>query len=193
MLQHILFFESVCEAGAGLRTIERVETTDDIGRIDIHVLDFLPGGEGQPWVVTVRHSEDFVHPLFGDRYPCIELSLAVMTIDPALPEYLSLVSASAAPCLDHQRFCFGAGVTWNPDTGLLAIYAQLRVGEKPRTVLVAELRERLRAVIALVYLMSFRIWQLQLRRRVPEDTSDPVVADTWQRMLELLDATPPAR
>lgn len=154
------------------------------------VADFLPGGEATPWNIAVSLRESFVHPLFGDRYACVELFLPLLTIAPDLPGYLDIVAANAAPCLDHQRYCFGANVTWEPDTGQLAIHGQVRLWEQPHTVLVAQLRERLRDMIALVYMTSFRIWQLQLRRRVNEELSDPVVTETWTRMMELLGAAP---
>ena len=143
-------------------------------------------------MLVVKYTDDFLHPLFGDRYPCIEFSLALLGITPTLAEYLDLVAAHAAPCLDHQRFCFGVSTTWEPDTGDIGIYGQFRVADQTRGTLIAQVRDHLRSVVALVYLVSFRIWQLQLRRRVPDlDTADKVVEQAHTQMLELLNAEPP--
>jgi hypothetical protein len=195
MLEQLLFFETLRTAAAGLRAVERVDACDDLDRVELRVTDFLPGflpgSENQPWVVEARRVHDFVHPLFGDRHACIALSLPLLVIQPHRPGYLEQVAAHAAPCLDHQRFCLGASVTWDPDTGQLAIYSQLRLWDQPQSVLIAELAERLRAVVALAYLTSFRVWQLQLRRQVPDQVSDPIVGKAHQQMLELLGAAPP--
>jgi hypothetical protein len=191
MLEQLLFFENLRTAAASLRAVERVDACDDLDRVELRVIDFLPGPDRAPWVIEARRVHDFIHPLFGDRHACIEISLPLMLIQPHMPGYLEQVAAHAAPCLDHQRFCLGASVTWDPDTGQLAIYSQLRLWDQPQSVLIAELGERLRAVVALAYLTSFRVWQLRLRRQVPDQVSDPIVGQAHEHMLELLGATPP--
>lgn len=191
MLEQVLFSEWVHGAAAGLDAVQDVEASDDPNQMNVAVLDFLPGSEEKPWIIEVKRSDDFAHPLFGERYPCIELSLALMAIPPHMPGYLDLVAANAAPCLDHQRFSFNAHATWDPDTGQLALYSQVRLREQAQHTLVAELGDRLRDMTALAYLISFRIWQLQLRRELPPEATDPVVQKAHERMLGLLGATPP--
>lgn len=191
MLEEVMFFETVRTAAASLRMVEQVDACDDPLMVKLQILDFLPGGPREPWVVEVKRTESFVHPFFGERYACIELSLAFMIIHPDVPGYLDRVAVHAASCLDHQRFCFGASSHWNPDTGQLAIYGQLRLWDQPQSTLIAELHARLRDVIALTYLISFRIWQLQLRRQMPETMSTPVIEETHNQMLDLLGAAPP--
>lgn len=192
MLEQLLFFETVRTAAAGLRAVERVDACDDLDRVELRIIDFLPGPDDEPWVVEARRSDRFIHPLFGDRHSCIELTLPFLIIPPHTPGYLEQVAVHAAPCLDHQRFCPGASAGWDPDTGQIVIYGQLRLCDQPQTVLITELGERLRAVVALAYLSAFRVWQLGLRRKFPDRASDAMVAAAHQQMLDLLGAAPPA-
>lgn len=186
-----LLYDTISQALAGMETVERLDVGDDPNELELVITDFLPGGEEAPWVARITRSEDFVHPLLGDRYPCIEFALPLMAVPPDIPGYLDIIGANAGPCLDHQRFCFGASVTWEPDSGQIAIYSQLRLVQRSTTDLVTELNDRLRNLVALVYLTSFRIWQLQLRHKVPGATSDPVIETVWRRMMALLGAPQP--
>jgi hypothetical protein len=187
-----ILFDAITQAAASLPAIDRIDAGQEPLSTEVRIHDFLAGGEREPWVLIIKHTDDFTHPLFGDTYTCIEFSLALLGISPTLPEYLDLVAAHAAPCLDHQRFCFGVSTTWDPDTGDIGIYGQLRVHDQDRSTLVAQVRDHIRSVVALVYLVSFRLWQLHLRRRVPDiETAEKIAEESHTQMLQLLNAEPP--
>ena len=192
MLQELLFYETVHTAALSLRAVEEIRATDDIHRLELQVVDILPDREQEPWQLRIEQQSRFRHSLFGTEYPCIELSLPLWIIQPQMPGYLELVAASAAPCLDHQRFTHTASVTWDPDSGQMAVYSQLRQWEQAQTTLIARLTEHVRDVVALAYLTSFRMWQLRFRQQVPEAVSDPVVEKVHRQMMDLIGADPPS-
>ncbi|MCB9763699.1 MAG: hypothetical protein H6739_28275 [Alphaproteobacteria bacterium] len=160
------------------------------GEVCVRVRDLLPDTDPDPWELYVRWTEDFAHPLFGERYPCVELALAVLATDPAHPDYHDVIAAYSAPVLDHQRYVFGPSVGWDVDGGQLTAYAQVRDRGQGQALLGAELRDQLRSMVALIYLISFRVWQIEVRRRHPDGVRDVVVEAIWASLLQSLGGAP---
>lgn len=155
----------------------------EASEIVITVADFIPGEEGDPWEVRTAFTPNFVHPLFDETYDCIEISLGMAELDPDAEGYARAAAAYCLPFADKQRFCPGVSVHWNPEGGQFYLYTQVRVGDQPKALLLAETEDRLRATIALAYLDSFTLWQTQAAELLPADTRDAIIDDVHGRML----------
>lgn len=181
-----------------MRPLQMVEAASEGGVdhiLDFAVRDFLPDGAGAPWSLRVSHRPTAVHPLFGDRMPCVDIALPLMTVDPREEAALDIVAAHAAPCLDHQRFCPGASVQWDPDTGRIGAFGRVRLWDQSPDALTVAVTERARSVVALAYLFAYRVWQLRTRHAAraagaPARSTEADEARLHARMLALLDADP---
>lgn len=173
-------------AASPLAMVEAVEYGADGARV--FVTDCIPGGGKTPWCIEIREHADFDHPLFGPSGPHLDFALPLLSLDPLLPDYLDRVAGHAAPCLDHQRFALGAQLTWEPDSGQFAVRALLATDGLTPEQQLPRVRQRIRAVGALALLTAFRVWQLALRRDLPESQTDPMVQAVWNQMMAQIEA-----